>query len=251
MKRIKRRIFAGAVCEQEIFNVSDGTSLAAARDREPPPPRFKDDAERAAHRLGIARRRHTLMFNASFDSRSQYSTLTFDDASEVHTFAEARKIRDNFVRRLQYRYPDSKIAIYMGRGNHTSRIHMHMVSAGIPAQYIRQQWREGGVIRIETLREHNYYDHVDHGADYTGLANYLFDHWTEEQGTRHHYKGTRNLIRPQPELPTEPRVEYSSSRPPRAPKGYKLVDMLTTPYGYQRYKYVRIPDPPRAVHRRS
>lgn len=251
MRRIKRRIFAGAVCEQEVFNVSDGTSLAAARDKEPPPPRFKDEAERAAHRLGIARRRHTLMFNASFGPGSTYSTLTFDNYCEVHTFGEARKIANNYVRRLQYRYPDARIAVYMGRGRHTARIHLHVVAEGIPAEYLTKQWREGTVVRTEQLREHNYYDHVDHGADYTGLANYLFDHWTEEQGTRHHYKGTRNLIRPRPEAPTEPRVEYSPARPPRPPKGYKLVDVLATPYGYQRYKYIRIPDPPRAVHRRS
>lgn len=250
MRRIKRRIFAGAVCEQEIYSVRDGATLETLRDKDPPLPRFKDEAERAAHRLGIARRRHTRIFNASFDPQSRYSTLTFDNESEVHTFEEALRIRNNFVRRLQYAYPDARIAIYMGRGKHTARIHMHMVSAGIPEEYICKQWLEGDVTRIDTLREHNYYDGEDHGADYTGLANYLFDHWTEEQGPRR-YKMTRNMIRPRPETPTEPKREYSPKHPPAPPKGYKYVGMQQTPYGYQRYVYVRIPAPPRAGRRRS
>ena len=106
-------------------------------------------------------------------------------------------------------------------------------------EQIREKWNVGKVARIEHLREHNYYNGVDHGRDYTGLANYLFDHWTPEQGA-HHYKGTKNLCEPEREAATEAKRTYSESKPPRPPKGYKLVEAKTTRYGYMRFKYVKI-----------
>lgn len=240
MKRLKRRWFSGVVCEQIVFNVTDGTrNIKTAKPR---PPRFKDEEERARHRLEIARKHHTRIFNENFGPTSQYSTLTLDNEYEVHTFSEARIIRRNYIRRLLYAYPEAKIIIYMGRGKTTQRIHFHMVSEGIPEEAIREKWGMGEITRIEYLREHNFYDGVDHGQDYTGLANYLFDHWTTEQGG-HYWKGTRNLRKPEPEPNTVAVVEYSEKRPPRAPKGYKLVETNSTKYGYLYFKYVREPEP--------
>ena len=117
-----------------------------------------------------------------------------------------------------------------------------MVSNGLTEEQIQEKWDGGTIIRIEHLREHNYYNGVDHGRDYTGLANYLFDHWTPERGTRHHYKGTRNLCQPEKEAATEAKREYSESKPPRAPKGYRLVEAKTNRYGYMCFKYVRSED---------
>ncbi len=52
MQRVKRRIFSGVVCEQEVYTVSDRTNIKKAEPR----PRFKDDEERAQHRIGISKR---------------------------------------------------------------------------------------------------------------------------------------------------------------------------------------------------
>lgn len=112
MQRVKRRIFSGVVCEQEVYTVSDRANIKKAEPR----PRFKDDEERAQHRIGISKRKHQRLVNENFSPLSLYSTLTFDDDSEVHTFSEARRIRDNYFRRLQRACPDAKIIIYMGRG---------------------------------------------------------------------------------------------------------------------------------------
>ena len=109
-----------------------------------------------------------------------------------------------------------------------------------PEELIRQKWYLGSVVRIEHLKEHCYYDGVDHGQDYTGLANYLFDHWTPEQGG-HRWKGTKNLSQPERENPKEIKRQYSEQKPPRAPKGYVLVESKATRYGYLYFKYVRIP----------
>ena len=237
MQRVKRRIFSGVVCEQEVFNVSD--RLTDVKKAEPRP-RFKTEEEREQHKIGISRRKHARLVNENFSPRSLYSTLTLDDENEVHTFKEAKRIRDLFVRRLKYAFPDAVIFIYLGRGKNTNRIHAHMLSDGVPEEAIKKQWVYGNIVRINHLREHNYYDGVDHGQDYTGLANYLFDHWTKEQGG-HRWKQTRNARKPDRETPTVAKRVYTESKPPRPPKGYILVETKSTKYGYLYFKYVLEP----------
>ena len=237
--RVKRRIFSGCVCEQEVYSVP--SRISEPRKAEPRP-RFASEEERRQHRIGISKRKHAQIFNENFSPSSLYSTLTMDNESEVHTFKEARRIRDNFVRCLKYHEPDAKIIIYMGRGKHTHRIHFHMVSEGVPEELIRKKWKFGEVLRIEHLREHNYYNGIDCGQDYTGLANYLFDHWTEEQGG-HRWKQTNNLRKPEREPAEVIKREYSEQKPPRAPKGYKLVESKATKWGYLYFRYVLEPPP--------
>ena len=238
MKVMKKRTFAGAVCEQIVFRAAANTiNIKKAEPR----PRFKDDAERLEHRLEISRKKHAQLVNANFFPGDLNCTLTFDDEHEVHYFEDAKRIRDNYFRRLKRKYPDAVIFIYMGKGENTDRIHLHMLARGIPGEYICQQWREGKVKHIRPLREHNYYGDVDCGADYTGLANYLFKHWTPEQGG-HRWKMTRNAVKPTVEDATECKVDYSKDRPPKAPKGYTLVEIKTNYYGYMYFKYVKLPE---------
>lgn len=243
--RVKRRTFAGSVCIQEVYSVSD----RAANIRQAKPLlRFKDEDEREKHKLGISRRTHALNFAANFGPTSLYSTLTFDDEHEVHTFREARRVRDNYVRRLMRKYPEAVIFIYMGRGKSTARIHFHMVSEGIPEEDIIGKWNEGRITRVSNLREHNFYNGVDHGQDYTGLANYLFNHWTPEQGG-HRWKQTRTAKKPDRESTKEIKRNYSEDKPPRAPKGYILVETKSTKYGYLYFKYVK--QPPKYTRRKK
>lgn len=247
MKRVKRRIFAGVVCEQEVYTVAD-------RVRDPataaPRLRFKTPEEREQHRLGISRRKFARLINENFGTSSIYSTLTFDDEHEVHTFDDAKRLRNNYIRRLQYAYPDARIVIVMGRGKSTQRIHMHMISDGVPEQGIDDKWQYGRIVSKAHLRAHVYYNGIDHGADYTGLANYLFDHWTPEQGG-HRWKQTRNIRRPQKEDAKEAKRTYSAEHPPTPPKGYMLVDCKCTSYGYQWFKYVKQPEHGERHRRRS
>ena len=136
MLRAKRRTFSGVVCEQIVYSVSE---RVADVGKSEPRIRFETEAERVAHRLGISRRRHAQVFNANFSTSSLYSTLTFDNEHEVHTFKEARRVRDLYVRRLKYHHPEARIMIYMGRGKSTHRIHLHMVSEGVPENVIIEQ----------------------------------------------------------------------------------------------------------------
>lgn len=160
MQKVKRRIFSGVVCEQEVFCISD-----RIKDIKQASPRlrFKNEEEREKHREGISRRKHARLINENFSPASLYCTLTLDDAHEVHTFTEAKKIRDRYIRRLKYDYPDAVIFAYLGRGKSTHRIHMHMLADGVPPEAIQRKWGQGSILRIDHLREHNYYNGVDHG----------------------------------------------------------------------------------------
>ena len=237
MRQLKRRTFAGCVCDQIVYNAPD--NVRNIKKYDPRPPRFKTEEERAQFLIGISRRKHARSFNANFSPNSLYSTLTFDDDNELHNFKDAKRIRDNFIRALKRKYPNAVIFFYLGRGKSTHRIHCHMVSEGIPKEFITEKWKYGTINRISNLRHHCYYDGVDHGQDYTGLANYLFNHWTPEQGG-HRWKQTQNARKPDREDPTEVKIRggYSKKRPPRPPKGYKLVETYTTKYGFIYFKYV-------------
>ena len=238
MKRVKKRTFSGSVCEQEVFYIRENQNIKEAEPREP---RFMSDAERAAHREAISRKRHIQLFNTNFSHESLYSTLTLDNNNEVHEYEEMKRLRDNYIRRLRRRFPDAVIFSYIGKGDNTHRLHMHMVSNGIPEDQIAELWKYGSIRRIEHLREHNMYDGIDHGEDYTSLANYLFDHWTPEQGG-HRYKATRNALKPAKEDPKEVKRNYSETNPPVAPRGYKLVETRSNQYGYLYFKYIKIPE---------
>ena len=236
VKKVKKRIFAGAVLEQITFNVSDRVQNIAVA--APPKPRFKNDREREEHRAGVSKRHHARLFNENFAPSSLYSTLTFDNENEIHSFSEARQIRRNLIRALKRKYPDAVIFVYIGRGKSTHRIHFHMVSEGLPKEVISEKWKYGTVVRISQLRSRNYYENKDCGQDYTGLANYLWEHWSPEQGG-HRWFMTRNAKKPECEPAEEIKRAYSPSKPPRAPKGYVLIEATQTPYGYCYFKYVK------------
>ena len=135
--RAKRRIFAGSVCEQEVYTLPDRTKDVKKAE---PRPRFSSAEEYEDFKQRLARRNHARMFNATFSPASLYTTITLDNEHEVHTFAEADGIINPFWRRLRRLNPDAQIALYPGRGKTTSRIHFHMVSNGLTEEQIREKW---------------------------------------------------------------------------------------------------------------
>ena len=246
MKRVKARIDTGCVCEQYVYSMPESSDIRTTAPRKP---RFKDEQERKEFNDRIVRRDHARKVNDNFHPGDLYVTLTFDDEHEVHAFKEAKRLRDNYIRRLQRINPDAVIFAYLGRGKTTNRIHMHMIVSGLTEEQIGSKWGMGSITHVRKLREHNYYKQADgtkkdFGADFTGLANYLIGHWTEEQGG-HRYKATRNARKPEPEKPKEVKRDYTDKKPPRAPKGYELVEVRGNQYGYWWFKYVKklVPKP--------
>ena len=235
--RVKRRTFAGIMCEQEVYQV--GPRVKDVKNAQPKRARFKTEEERQKHKDNISRKKFIRMILENFNPFGFYSTLTMDDENEVHTFKDAKRLRDNYARRLKRAYPDALFVIVCGRGKNTQRIHFHMMSMGIPRETIIEKWNMGEVSRVVPLREHCYYDEVDHGPDYTALANYLFDHWTPEQGG-HRWYATKNMEEPQREDAKEVKTDFRPGKPPEM-KGYILVEQKTTPYGYIYFKFIKEP----------
>ena len=238
-KMMMQDVYAGVTLDKAVMLVSDPKDGDIKKAK--PKLRFKDEAQRAKHRMDMARRRFIRTVNATFRPGDLYATLTFDDDHEVHTFSEARHIRDVFWRRLRRANKDAAMVIVMGRGKSTSRIHFHLVVQGLTQEDIKRCWTWGMVLEpIRVLRAHNKYDNVDHGADFRGLASYLFDHWSEEQGG-HYYKGTRNMRQADRDEPEECDNLYTDKYPPEAPEGYIYIGCDPTPYGYICFHYVRDP----------
>lgn len=247
MRRVKKRIFAGAVCEQIVYNVGDRGNVKKAK----PKIRFNNDEERAEHRKKIALRRFIRKVNASFTPMGYFATLTMSKEYECHDYDDARTIRRNYARRLQYKYPEAKIIIVMGRGRSTARIHFHMFIEGAPEKYIKDCWKEGTVVRFDHLREHNRTpDGTDLGADFTAVATYCFEHWDEEQGGHCAYC-SRTLEQPEEEDPTVCVREYTPEHPPITPKGYKFVSCTWNRYGYMIFKYVKEPGKEKRQRKRA
>lgn len=256
MIRVKSRIFSGVVCEQEVYN----TTLSKNYKSSTPRIRFKDEEERQRHKDNIARRDFIRLVNDNFTPSSLYVTLTFDTEHEIHcpsrkmkgkdsrytealtqAYKDANNIATNYIRRIKRKNAEAKIVLVMGQGETTDRIHFHMIIDGVEETEIINQWRYGCICRIENLREHNIYNGVDHGRDYTGLALYLINHWEPEQGS-HRYKKTRNVRRPEREDAKICARHYTKEKAPIAPKGYILVEAKSNEYGYMYFKYVLDPE---------
>lgn len=236
MKRVKRRTDSGCVCEMVIYNAPDSADVRTYEKRI----RFKDAEEYAIFKDQQGRRRFAQLINANYSPASLKGTLTFDTKNEVHDYDEARAVLRAYVRRIRRKCPDAKIVIVMGRAvKNSAKIHFHYIMDGVPEDVIRGKWTWGKIGECEHLWERVFYNGVDHGRDYTGLANYYWDHWTPEQGG-HHYFATRNHDKPEAETPVEIRREYTPEKPPRAPKGYKLVEARATAFGFLYFKYTRI-----------
>lgn len=242
--RVKRRIFAGSTCDQTVYFASD---RAGDIRKKTPRVRFQTEEEREEFNRRISRRKHARLINENMTTEGWFGTLTFDREHECHEFEDAYRERDNYYRRLRRCNPDAVIFLYVGKGKSTSRIHLHIICLGFTREEITSRWTCGEVKRLDHLREHNYMDGVDLGADFTAVANYCFDHWTSDQPSKHRYKATKNLRQPDDsEKPTEAKVDYSPKRPPIPPKGFRLAYCEYNKFGYMCFHYVREPERKRA-----
>lgn len=251
MKQNKRRIFAGCVCDQIVYLASERRTFNKKTSK--PRPRFNSDEERAHFNSERARRHFELLVNANFTPQSLYVTLTFSGEWECHTYEDAERLFNNYWRKLRYKFPDMKAVAVLGEGKGTKRIHAHMIVDGIPAEAIRERWQYGRVVDAANLREENTIIYegkkIKVGRDYSALACYLFKHYTPKQGKGKRYKSTRNLRQPEVENATECVLEYSPSRPPYTPRGYKYVGCEFNAYGFMRFRYVLKPPPRGGTHK--
>lgn len=248
MARYKKRIFSGNILEQLVYNSREGCASSPEEREE----RFKDEEARNKQNKKAAIRRLTRLLNTNFNYGGYYMTCTFAEERTPKSYKEARAAGKNYIRRIRRRYPDAKIVMIAGK-NHSKRdakkYHLHMVvSPDVPEEVLMELWLDGMILtneagHIPELREHNFYDGVDHGRDYRSLAIYLIDHWMPEFGGKRWYQ-TRNMEKPEEEEPKKAARYYDKEHPPRAPQGYRYVGFEDNgKYGFQRYTFAYIPEP--------
>lgn len=239
MPKCKRVTRAGAVLEQEVFDIAD--NLQHIRNACPRPV-LRNEEERREYNMKQSKKRFVRLVNANFCPADWYLTLTFDDAHLPDSREDAERQVSNYIRRLQYVNHDMVAVAVVGYGRKTKRLHAHLLVSGIEPEILLKKWTAGKIKRVEPLRRHNVYNGVDYGQDYTGLAAYLFEHTkSKERGKR--WKQTKTVRQPKRDKPTRPKRAYSLRRPPRTPKGYRLVESRESGRyygGYLYFKYVRM-----------
>lgn len=246
MPRCKRTTIAGVVLEQEFYTVAERINIKKSKPQQV---RFATQEERDEYNRRKSLKRIIQNMNASFNHHAYYVTLTYDDINLPEDFKAAQRDLSCYIRRIQRVYPLAKIMAVMGRGRNTGRIHFHLVIGDVPKHIIIEKWTAGRIKRIEHLRRHNFYkdengNMIDYGEDYTALATYLFNHWTEEQGKGKRWKQTKTVQGPSKSTPKLSAINYTLEKPPRTPKGYMLVESKENPFykgSYLYFKYVLIP----------
>lgn len=239
MSRYRKRTVAGAVIELEFFNAPESRFPSIKPLRE----KIRTEAERREYNRRKSEKHFTRLVNANFDHTAYYVTLTYDNEHLPLTIEEAEKNLENYKRRLQRNNPYAKIIAVTGRGRRSGRLHHHLIVSGVSESDIIGKWTGGEIARAEHLREHNFYNGVDCGEDFTGLAEYLFAH-TDETLKGRRWKQTKTIEQPKADKPKKVSRFYSEKKPPKAPEGYKLVDVKSSEYfgsGYICFKFVRIP----------
>lgn len=239
--RVMREVKSGAVLEKEIYFVPENIKLT--KKTEPKDKKDLTPEEKAENNRKKSEKNFVRIVNNNFTKNSLYGTFTHDDEHLPETWEEANRNADNFLRKIKRWDPSVRYVLVIGRGRGTDRLHIHIIIDGtyITKEKLLELWDKGSIKRVETLREHNFYDGVDCGQDFTGLAVYLHKHNNaEHKGKR--WKQSRNLIPPTKDKPKETKREYTEGKPPRAPEGYIFVGSYQSNYqqgGYISFKYVR------------
>lgn len=234
----RQKTTSGAVCEIEIYTVPETTRNI--RNSEPKPENVRTPEEKEEYNRHKSEKHFIRLINNNFTSNGYYVTLTYDNEHLPESYSEALRNIDNYTRRLKYSNPNARIISVTGYGSSSGRLHHHLIIESVSEADILSKWTFGTVAKAEHLREHNYYNGIDHGEDFTALAVYLHKHAPEEhKGKR--WKQTTSIQQPVTEK-KEVKRAYSSERPPKAPKGYVFVEAKTSEYyksSYMYFKYVR------------
>lgn len=164
----------------------------------------------------IAEKRLARILNANFYPGDWHVTLTY---AAVPSPAEAKKMLDNFLRRMRREYrklgKEMKFVAVTEYENH--RIHHHIVMNYINGGTIASQWQEGRV-RFTGL---------DKTRNYTALANYLIKETRKtfrkaDNMTKCRYRCSRNMAKP---IVVKQEVHVGKAwDEPKAIKGYTLVE---------------------------
>lgn len=241
--RCAKKTMSGAVCEIEVYSVSDSVKLT--KNTEPTPQNVRTPEEKARYNNHKSEKHFVRLVNTNFTSAAYYVTLTYANEHLPESYAEAVKNLANYTRRLRYSNPHAKIVAVTGYGSRSGRLHHHLIVSVVSEGDILSKWTGGEIVKAEHLRKDNYYNGVNHGEDFTALAVYLHQHTpAEHKGKR--WKQTKNIQQPEQKKAEQIKRAYSELCPPKTPKGFTLVEVKTCEFfnGYICFKYVRVPCEP-------
>jgi len=235
MALCRRVTRSGVVYEAEIYSVSD--CVKNIKESKPKPDNIRTPEEKKNYNNHKSEKHFVRLVNTNFNSSAYYVTLTYDEEHLPLTYEEACNILSNYIRRLQRNNPNVAIIAVTGFGKSNGRLHHHLIILGASEDDILNKWKHGSIKRAEHPRKHNFYNGIDCGEDFTGLAVYLHGHTpAEHKGKR--WKQTKNLKKPQQEKAKTVLRSYGLNKPPKAPKGFILVESKTSNYycGYMYFK---------------
>jgi hypothetical protein len=138
------------------------------------------------------------VLNANFTREDLEIHLTFEDHPLPESYEEAKRMSDNFMRRVKYRYTKAGIElkyVVVISGDETHRWHYHItLSGGIDRDELEALWPYGYANSRRLQFNEN-------GVE--GLSRYISRQHLQEEGYerakgRRRWFGSRNLVRPQP-----------------------------------------------------
>ena len=177
-----------------------------------------------------------IYLNANFHAGDYHVTLTYTKERRPETIDEAKKDRQDFLKRLRRRIKKEKGSLkylLVTEAGTRGALHHHAVINQMPVEWIRQAWPHGR-IDIRPLDDSGQYSRL---ADY--FAKYL-PKWKRAGGTGWGWTHSRNLYRPG----TKKRVIRTRNRfcpEPKAKKGF-YIDRDTVENGiseYTGYEFLR------------
>ncbi len=99
-----------------------------------------------------------MLLNTNFTDKSFYVTLTYDQSNSPETVEEAKRIIENYIRRIkkrQQRISEETIKYIFGTQTSKKRVHHHIVlSCALSKDEIEQLWKMG-LINCEWISPQN------------------------------------------------------------------------------------------------
>lgn len=230
---------AGAVVEIEFYSVPENARGEAVK---PNPRNVRTPEQKEKYNNYKSEKQAIRLINANFTAAGYYVTLSYDAEHLPKSYDAAEKNARLFLNRLKYKFPNTKIICFTAAGDVSGRFHHHLIIEGVPESYILKKWSGGKIVKIERLRAHNYYNGMDCGEDFTALAKYLHRQVPGRKG-RKRWTET-GLTQPKQEKTKSALLAYTAKKPPKAPSGYRLVEVRDCEYfasSYICFKFARIP----------
>jgi len=144
----EKKIYSGPILEAEIFPISFKEKRKKRKDKKKLSSLTQKNLNDKNARKNLIR-----LINTNFTNEDLAVHLTFDDKNLPATEKEAKKIRDNYIRRIKYARekmglpPMKFIIVYEysddGENNKGVRKHFHIIMSNMDRDTVEKLWKKG------------------------------------------------------------------------------------------------------------